>query len=784
MFLNIIKKDLKRKKSMNAILFVFIVLCGTFMASSVGNMLTIVNAINYFEKQTNVSDYFIFKNGENADEFEEWLESNRYADDYQKETGILVNSENVSLPNGKYETIGGTILNMLPEKYNLVLDSDDRPLTFIKKGEIAMTVYDADRVDARIGDKITVTLDGRERSFTLSYIVKDMIYGTQYIDNNRFLINAEDYNYFYSTDTTGVINLYSVKSNDIASFGRELHKQDFHIYYDIDKAAINMIFTMDMVVASILIVVSVCLIIISLVILRFTIVFTLQDDYREIGVMKAIGLFPSYIKRIYIVKYFALSLLGSAVGTFLSIPFGNMMIENLKKNIAMESAGNPLISVLCGVAIILIVMLFCWLSTGSVDRFTVIQAIRNGSTGERFRSKRFLYLNKRGKIPVSLFMSLNSILSALKSYSVLLITFILGTMLVILPLNAVNTLSSPNIIELFGFSKSDAYIDNAKTADYTANGTEYMMNDIDNLRRLYRENGIDAVINPVSINLVQFYVENPDDGINVLSFKSYVYEASAYKAFIDGTPPLLPNEIAVTEKVLEKTNIKIGDSVYIKIGGSAEKYLITASFQSMNNMGDSMFFATSADIDIKNSNGFNLLCDFTNRDDIEGQIKKISEITPEYKIQTAIEMTDTYVGSISDTIDSMKSMLLCVVLFINCLITVLLMRTFITKEKGEISLLKNIGCRNRFISLWQAMRIMITLFISVTAGSLLSNAFNGIMAKYTFGLMGAANVAIKVVPFEVYFLYPLIIFAGTSIAAVVSTLAVRKISFREINNVE
>lgn len=784
MFLNILKKDLKRKKSMNVILFVFITLCATFMASSVNNLLAVVNAIDYFSEQVNVSDYFIFKMDENTEEFESWLESNQYMTDSQKESGIIVYSDNVQLGGGKYEPVGVTTLNKLPEKYNLVLNENDEPVTTIKNGEIIMTRYDADRTGVKFGDKITVSLGGKEKTFTVVSLVKDMLFGSQYMDNNRFIINAEDYDYFFNAEEAGLINFYSVMSGDTAAFGRDLHKQGFQIYYDSDNSIINLLFTMDMVTASILIVVSVCLIIISLVILRFTIVFTLQDDYREIGVMKVIGLRNAYIKRLYIVKYFALSVIGATVGVLVSIPFGNMLTEDLKKNMAMESSGNLLISVLCGAFIVLIVIMFCRFSANSVNKFTAIQAIRSGSTGERFKSKRFFYLNKRGKTPVTLFMAFNSILSALQSYGVLVITFILGTLLVILPLNAANTLRGDDLVELFGISKSHAYIENSKAAEYSDEGVEYMLGDIDGLCRLYADNGINVIINPISMVNSQIYTDDPDENFNILALKSYVYEASNYKSFIDGTPPALPNEIAVTLQSMKKLNVEIGDSVYVKNGGEAKKYIITASYEAMMNTGDSMIFSTSAETDIKYASGFFLQCDFADKNDIDGQIAKLKEATPGYKIQTAKEFTDNYVGSIAETIDSMKTMILCVVLFINCLITVLLMRTFITKEKGEIALMKNIGFKNKFISRWQALRIMFTVFVSVAAGALLSNAFNGIMAKYTFGLMGASKVTIDVVPFEVYFLYPLIIFIGTSIAAVISSAAVRKINFREINNVE
>ena len=46
MYLHILKKDLRRKKTMNAILLVFIALAATFIASSAGNLIAISTALD------------------------------------------------------------------------------------------------------------------------------------------------------------------------------------------------------------------------------------------------------------------------------------------------------------------------------------------------------------------------------------------------------------------------------------------------------------------------------------------------------------------------------------------------------------------------------------------------------------------------------------------------------------------------------------------------------------------------------------------------------------------
>ena len=77
---------------------------------------------------------------------------------------------------------------------------------------------------------------------------------------------------------------------------------------------------MDMIVAFVVLVLSVCLMIVSFAVLKFTITFTVTEEYREIGVMKAIGITDFKIRSLYLVKYLMLAVVGAAIGFLASIP--------------------------------------------------------------------------------------------------------------------------------------------------------------------------------------------------------------------------------------------------------------------------------------------------------------------------------------------------------------------------------------------------------------------------------------------------------------------------------
>ena len=58
MYLSILKKDLKRKKTMNVILLIFVILAATFIASSANNLITVNGALDNFFEKANTPDYW------------------------------------------------------------------------------------------------------------------------------------------------------------------------------------------------------------------------------------------------------------------------------------------------------------------------------------------------------------------------------------------------------------------------------------------------------------------------------------------------------------------------------------------------------------------------------------------------------------------------------------------------------------------------------------------------------------------------------------------------------
>lgn len=129
-------------------------------------------------------------------------------------------------------------------------------------------------------------------------------------------------------------------------------------------------------------------------------------------------------------------------------------------------------------------------------------------------------------------------------------------------------------------------------------------------------------------------------------------------------------------------------------------------------------------------------------------------------------------------------MILCIILGINALVALLMVKSFITKEKNEIALLKAIGFKNSPLTLWQTLRIGIVLLVSVLIGVIISAPLSDLIITPIFRMMGAFSIEYEIRALEVYVIFPLLMLMVTALAAFISAQGLRKISSSDISNNE
>lgn len=782
MYLRILKKDLKRKKTMNVILLIFVILAATFIASSANNLITVNGALDNFFEKADVPDYwFVSTSAADIKRFEDFANENNY--DYSVSRLIQIEPKNV-LVEGKKLEYSNTIA-LSPLSGIKIFDKNNEEITHINEGEVYVTnfIFTSEDNDFHEGGKILISQNGVEKEFTVKGYTKDALFGTSMVGMTRFLVSEKDAALF-DGESTAAASSVEVRTKD-ADYRDKFNAMGLNTIMSIDRSMFKMTYIMEILIAGILLVVSVCLILISMVILRFIINFTITEEFREIGVMKAIGIKNFAIRGLYIVKYFAIAVIGTAVGLGISLPLSRLMISGVSQKIVISSGDNFPINIGAAVLAGAVVVMFSYACTKKIRKFTPIDAIRSGETGERYKKKGILHLGK-SHMPAMIFMALNDIFSGIKSYISMIIIFMLGTLLVIIPVNTINTLRSDKIITLFNMVESDHIISQELLFNPNEDNSKMVESKFDEVREMLAENGIEADV--FQEIMFRSNISKGDKRTNSVSFQGMGGVTADMYDYLEGTPPQNVHEVALTYLTAEQIGAKIGDDVEIKIGEDTRTYTVTAINQSMNNMGEGVRFHQDAELDYNYAAGsFGIQVNYKDNPD-EAELSKrkklLEKLYPDSKIYTPGEYIGYMIGNVADQLDGMKTLILCIILGINALVALLMAKSFITKEKNEIALLKAIGFKNSPLTLWQTLRIGIVLLVSVLIGVIISAPLSDLIITPIFRMMGAFSIEYEIRALEVYLVFPLLMLMVTALAAFISAQGLRKISSSDISNNE
>lgn len=788
MFWRILKKDLKRKKTMNIILLLFVVLCSMFAAASVNNIIAVVGGLDYYFEKAELGDYFIIerstggedtiskilKHSENVSGYKTYNVVNASCDDLKTDSGKLMEFSNIAL-----------ICDINNTKQNF-FGMDNEVITDVEKGKVYITGSVPKREGVKIGERFYVELGDTKLPLEVAGFAKDALLGSEMMGNPRLLINSADFETLTADETIHTYScghVYDIDTDNAAALESELNEQNGMLFSG-DRDLIKMTYIMNMLVAAIILVVSAGLLIVSFVVLRFTIRFTIAEEFREIGVMKAIGLNNSSIRMLYLVKYLGITLAGAVIGYFGSVPFGNLLLKSVSENMVLGNDNGMIIGVVCCIAVVLIIMLFGWSSTRRIEKLSAIDAVRSGQTGERFRKRSLLSLGK-SKFGSTGFLALNDVTSEPKQYGILTAVFAICTALVMILAVTANTLDSGSLLYLLSMTDSDVYLNDSRRGMEVIGGAKTIRETEEEIADILAENDM-----PGSVYLEGWYklpVTAKNGSFQVNFLKCMDTNTSDYD-YTEGYVPLKLDEIAVTKQISDKLGAKIGDRITVNIGGKESEFIITAYFQCFNNLGECARFHQDVEIaDDLMTSCFAYQINFDDDPDktvIDERIERLKVIFDNKNIFDTKGFVKDCMG-VGNTIAAVKNLVLMLSLIIIILLAVLMERSFISKERAEIALMKAMGFGNRSVIVHHTMRFGITVLTGIVTASVLLMPLTKLIMDPLFGMMGAiGSIEYQFNILEIFGLYPVIIFCMTVLSAALTALYTRTIKPSDTASIE
>lgn len=772
------------------ILLLFIVLGTMFISSSVKNLLTVTSALENYFKMAGIYDYHAgsISDGRDYADIDRALKELQNIEKYKSEINFnITKSENFKINGEMVELPIVIICSAFENRIYTYYTLDNKELEEVKEGEIYIPSALGEKWNTEIGDCITINMEGLEKEFRVSGFFKDALLGSEFVSSKRVILNRKDFDYFYKKQAiipyTGEIA--NIVSNDVEALNKEFAQLDpsYRVNFNIPQQLIANAYVMDVLTTIILMVFSLFIVLIAMTILNFIIRFSVEEEYREIGVMKAIGIPQNKTRWIYVTKYVGISVLGSFVGWIFSIPFGNILIQSSAENIVIYVTENEWINLMAALVVCIMIILFSYRCTGRMKKYTPMDAIRNGETGERYSKKGMLHIGHT-KLPNSFFMAFNDLLSNPKRYAIILASFTLSLLLIVVLENSANTLQSGKIVKMLGVQESDLYL-STDVADLgkimKKDGQTYLKNRIKEIEKELNALGIPCkVFVEAWLNSKLEYEDNKMVTTGLYGIGTDVEEYE----FLEGSMPKFENEIAVTKMNAKRLGIEVGDTIRC----DGKECIVTGTFDCFNNLGNTIRYAQDYSKSFDESIGItDVQIKFLNEPNEEMREhykEKIEQLYP----NTTINQVEGYIKkTMGDTVlivEQLKNMAILIVIAV-CVLTVMLMeRSFISKEKNEIALLKAVGFQTQMLTLWHSLRILLLMVVATVITIVLGETITKLFIDPIFLFMGTTQIEYVMNPIENYVLYPIILVAVTVIADWIMAQYMRKISAADTSNIE
>ena len=785
MFWRILKKDLKRKKTMNIILLMFVILCSMFAAAAANNIIAVTGGIEHYFDAADVPDVNVqmFNSGES--DFEEKIGGLASVKEIRTEHWLCVSNSKYFRYNGKELDNFTNAAYLLSDREMAVnyFDENNHIIESVDKGCFYASSSFLQDIDIKEGDEVELTVGNSHLTLKFMGQFKGALFYSGKTFAPYLILNSADYDCLDEDEATHIMNCgqLCINTSEIDEI-RELAKNYDGVYIRTRKECKD-IYLYDMLFAYFLMVISIVLMFTAFVVLRFTIGFTISEEFREIGVMKAVGIGSGSIRSLYIVKYLAIAVTGTMIGYFCSVPFGDMMLKTVSKNIVLGGESSALMGLLSSGLVVIVILLFCYGCTRRVNKLSPIDAVRNGQTGERFRKRSLLRLG-HSKLPQAVFFPANDVLSSPKQFSIITVVFTLCILLMTIMSNFELTLKSEKLLRFFDVPSSEAHIIDSEIMGEVMIDQSTHKTIIADIEKLLADNGMPG---KCTMTIGAQFETSHEDKTETVNFRVMKGETNDTFHVDEGSAPQKTDEIAVTAGTLDNLNAEIGDRVTAVINEKEYEFMITGTFSSFVNTTNAAFLYKDFDLGHqKASNVMGVQIHFDgspDKEQINQNIEKLRSLLETDKVYSTSDYINNFTG-MSDTLKATKKMMIITVI-VTALIVILMERSFLSKEKSEIALMKAVGISDSSIVAQHTLRFVIVSVIACIVSTAVLMPISNVMMNWIGNMIGdISGLQCDFDPLEIFVVCPAILIGVTAIGSFLTALYTKTIKASDTASIE
>lgn len=739
--------DIKANKLVSAATCIFMAVTAMLLGLSILLYASLADSIDSLMTEAKTPDFLQMHTGElDEDDVNSFSQQREDIEAMQICTFLNLQNSQISIGNESFENnMQDNGLSCQSSLFDYLVDADNKVI-YPSEGEVYVPVCYRKEYGIKSGDVMRI---GKEELIVAGFL-RDSQMNSMMASSKRFLISEPDYERLRQLGSEEYLIEFRLKDgSDINAFATAykdagLPDNGPTITYPLIRM---MNALSDGMMILVILLVSVVVLLISMLCIRYIILTQLEKDKTGIGMLKAVGISRRDIRKLYMSKYLILSVVGCMTGVIAAIitakPVGAQMRE------LYGNAGNTgliyALMILGALAAEGVILLSVNRTLRRTDRISAVDALYGRGS---FGKKKNLWLPAMIITAAAVFM-------------------------ILVPQNMKSTIEAPEFVTYMGIGESHIRIDVRQTG---------------NVRKIAGEVTEDIGHD----NRVRDYVL-----METGSYRTILQNGSSYDLMIEngdhsrfpvryteGRYPENDREIALSVLNAEEMGVKLGDEIIVckemKDGTAEEISCSVCGIYSDITNGGKTAKACMKDPDDATPVMWSIIYLSLADEDLT------REWTNEYQdryssFESGVKVTliaDYLKGTYGQTIRNISkaaavsSVMACFVLFI---VMLLLIRLVVWRERNDSSLKKALGFTSSDIRMEYLKKTVTYILPGIVLGVFAGIVPGQSLAALLLRSMGAYSFRFIIDPLTVFAATPAMIAVSAVLAAILSLTEVKRI---------
>ncbi|SEW12460.1 ABC transporter permease [[Clostridium] fimetarium] len=469
-------------------------------------------------------------------------------------------------------------------------------------------------------------------------------------------------------------------------------------------------------ISAMMVMFAIIIVIVCLLVVRFRIVNSIEEDVMKIGSLKSVGYTSRQIILSVMLQFLLIAGIGSFIGCALSYPTlpAVAAVFEQQSGLKWEQGFDGGVTGSAFIILLLIVILIAYLAAHRISKLNPINALR-GETSERKYKRNHLQLeNTRGNLP--LILALRTVLQGMKQNIMIIVILIAvtfsGAFGVIMYYNT--TIDTKAFEEVPGMEICNAIAVLNPVMDQTE--------------------VVDTIKNMDNVRNVQYLeeVKIKVEGMEVAAYVMDDYSKKETMLVYEGRYPQNNNEISLAGILAQRLEKTIGDTVTVRFGENEEKFKVVglSNGSQMGGLNSSILAKDYVRLN-PNFKHQSLYIYLDKGTDAAKFVTKLESKFDKSMLLTAVDFDKGMaegMASYQKIVAAMGLAMLIITLFVVTLVLYFVISSSVIRKKRELGIQKAIGFTTYQLMSQLSISFTIPIMIGVVIGTLLG-------ASYTNSLM-------------------------------------------------